>query len=93
MIADELLITLERQLAKVSFYTGEMSEDQVAKLPQAVLTNCGAESNFASLDNDLKKTGNSTKLSTVSEKHVIAQNQLHTSEEWQGNHVSITPSQ
>ena len=84
LAAEKIQESITGQLSKVSFYREEMSEEQRAKLGQAVLTNCGAESNFASLDNQLKRTGNSTKLSTVSQRHVIAQNKLHMSESWKG---------
>ena len=54
----------------------EESEEAANKQSKAVLTNLGAESEFATLDNDLRKVGGSTSLNTISNKHVIAKNEL-----------------
>ena len=53
-----------------------------AKLNKAPITNLGPESNFGSVDDDLKRRGNSTKLSTISDKHIIDKNKLHTRNDW-----------
>ena len=54
----------------------EESEEAANKRSKAVLTNLGAESEFATLDNDLRKVGGSTSLSTTLNRNVIAKNTL-----------------
>ena len=63
-----------RQLNVMPFFKEDFEESEEAanKRSKAVLTNLGAESEFATLDNDLRKVGGSTSLNTISNKHVIA---------------------
>ena len=53
---------------------------QKKKIKQAPLTNLGCESEFAHLDNGLRKSGGSTSLRTLSNKHVVARNRLFEKE-------------
>ena len=68
----------------MSFLKEDFKESKEAtnKRSKAVLTNLGAESEFATLDNDLRKVGGSTSLNTISNKHVIAKNELFKKERW-----------
>ena len=73
---------LEHQISYMSFYNDELDESTQDKLTQAPLTNLGAESEFASLDNDLHRVGGATSLKTVSQKHIISRNKLFTKDRW-----------
>ena len=71
-------------MSQVDFYKQESSND--LKINKAPITNLGPESNFfGSCDGDLKRSGNSTKLSTISEKHIVEKNKLHTKEQWRNS--------
>ena len=78
--ASEIKIALERQMAKVKFFTDGAENE--AKLNKAPITNLGPESNFGSVTEDLKKSGNSTNLSTISDKHIIEKNKLYRKQQW-----------
>ena len=71
---------LERQMSKVKYFIDGVQDE--SKLNKAPISNLGPESNFGSVGEDLTKSGNSTNLSTVSEKHIIEKNKLHTRGEW-----------
>lgn len=71
---------IQRQMSRVDFFKDETENDN--KINKAPITNLGPESNFGSVDGDLKRSGNSTKLATVSEKHIIEKNKLHMKEQW-----------
>ena len=78
---------MERQLEYVDFYTeGEGDEDLSAstedKLKFAPLTNSGCESQFADLDNSIKKFGGTANVGTLSDKHIIRKNKFFVCEEW-----------
>ena len=78
--AAQIKEALQRQMSKVSYLIGEIENEDI--LNKAPITNLGPESNFGSVDQDLKRSGNSTKLSTVSDKHIIDKNKLHINEEF-----------
>ena len=71
--ADGIFEALERQLSVVSFFTDTESKSDLI----APLTNLGCESNFSGFGNDCKESGGATKLETISNKAVIAKNQLY----------------
>lgn len=75
---------IERQLQVMPFFHAgfEENEEYTQKRRQSVLTNLGAESEFATLDNDIRKLGGSTSLQTISDKHVIARNKLYLKDRW-----------
>ena len=74
--ADGIFTALERQLSVVSFFTDKESDSDLI----APLTNLGCESNFSGFGNDCKESGGATKLETISNKAVIAKNQLYAKE-------------
>jgi len=75
---------IERQLQVMPFFHAgfEENEEYTQKRRQSVLTNLAAESEFATLDNDIRKLGGSTSLQTISDKHVIARNKLYLKDRW-----------
>ena len=76
---------MERQLEYVDYYTQDEEDQSVStlqKLKYAPLTNSGCESQFADLDNSVKKFGGTATVSTLSDKHVIKKNKMFESEEW-----------
>ena len=73
----------ERQLAVMSFFQQDDTDPKVAaKRNQTVLTNLGAESEFATANNTLRRLGGSTSLNTASNKHVVCINKLYAKERW-----------
>ena len=81
--AGNIRLAMERQLKYVDFY----NQDEVAvsvsdQLSGAPLTNSGCESQFAELDNSVKKFGGTATVSTLSNKHVIRKNNFFESENW-----------
>ena len=81
--AKEITAVLERQLPCMSFFTEGDSDPSVEqKRKYAVLTNLGAESDFAALDNKLRRLGGSTTLQIISNKHIIRTNKLFSKERW-----------
>ena len=86
--ARNIKVAMERQLEYVEYYTIEedMEQDQYCintdKLGFAPLTNSGCESQFADLDNSVRKFGGTALVSTLSDKHVIRKNKFFESEEW-----------
>ena len=81
--ANEVKTAIERQLAVMSFFQqGDTDPEVAAKRNQTVLTNLGAESEFATADNTLRRLGGSTSLKTVSDKHVVCSNKLYAKERW-----------
>ena len=81
--AKQIKETLERQLNQMKFSKDEpLDPIVVKKMGQAPLTNLGYEQEFAHGDNDLKKSGGSTTLTTISNKHIVKQNALYKKEKW-----------
>ena len=80
--ATQIKIAIERQMSKVEFYNTNAPGDKFSDIDMAPITNLGPESNFGSVSEDLQRSGNSTKLSTISEKHIIEKNKLHLTEQW-----------
>ena len=76
----EILVTLERQLGEMSFFSSAIDQDSTAdmtlnpKLDHAPVTNLGCESEFAKLDNRIKITGGTTSVQTLSRKNAVATN-------------------
>ena len=66
---------IQRQMSRVDFYKQESSN--YLKINKAPITSRVEFS--CSCDGDLKRSGNSTKLS---EKHIVEKNKLHTKEQW-----------
>ena len=60
--AKEIRIAVTRQLSRMKFF----SETTCLSLKGAVPTNLGSESEFASVDNDFRRTGGSVSLATIS---------------------------
>ena len=82
-VAKQIKETLERQLGAMKFYRDEPIDQEIKKkMKQTPMTNCGSEHEFAHADNDLRQSGGSTSLTTVSSKHVIKQNELYKKEKW-----------
>ena len=81
-VAKEVKEKVEGQLSVMKFYRDDVDEKTKSMMKQAPTTNCGCEHEFAHGDNDLKKSGGSTQLKTVSDKHVIKQNRLYSKEKW-----------
>lgn len=70
-VFSEIIDTLHRQLAVVTFLNDDNSNDDILLAP---LTNSGCESRFATLTNSLKVSGGSTKLKTLSDKEIVRSN-------------------
>jgi hypothetical protein len=70
---------LSRQMQYMPFF----SESSSFTIEKAPVTNSGAESHFADADNRLKKTGGSSSLATISNRHMITKNKLFKTEKWQ----------
>ena len=82
-VASNIKVAIQRQLEYVDYYTQEDDVQSVSqKLKYAPLTNSGCESQFADLDNSVKKFGGTATVSTLSDKHVIRKNKMFESEEW-----------
>ena len=66
------------------YFTGSESDDHMPNqsIEKTPLTNLGCESEFAHLTNDFRKSGGSTSLSAISDKHTVARNKLFTKERW-----------
>ena len=81
--ANQIKETLERQLGAMKFYNDEVVDKGILrKMNQAPMTNCGSEHEFAHGDNDLKQSGGSTSLTTISNKHMIKQNEYYKNSKW-----------
>ena len=78
--AKQIAEAIEQQLQKMKLFTDESEDDPL--LPQTPLTNLGCESEFAHLDNDLKKAGGSTTLHTIFNKYIVAQTKLFLKAKW-----------
>lgn len=50
-VLDEVIETVERQLAEMPFFTDEDHEVPMEKMKYAPITNLGSEGEFAKLDN------------------------------------------
>ena len=75
----------KNQLSSMKFYNEEesVSESTMNLMRKSnVLTNLGAESKFAELDNRLKVFGGTTSLETLSNKDKISSNKLFMTENW-----------
>ena len=82
-VAKQIKETLERQLEAMKFYRDEIVDMRILrKMSKAPMTNCGSEHEFAHGDNDLKQSGGSTALTTISNKHMIKQNEYYKSGKW-----------
>ena len=71
--AQQIETSINRQLSDCAFYTNDLDDETEVKMKQAVLTNPGAESEFARFNNDCRRWGGQLKLRIMSEKHIIAQ--------------------
>ena len=91
----QVISAIRRQMGKALFLVDEnsVSADTRLKIPFAVVTNLGPESNFATLDNDLKRSGNSTTLKKISGMHVIQQNKLYKKDRWNKLDISEKKNQ
>ena len=92
-VASNIRVAMLRQLEYVDFYKQDEAEDVNAdmgsstpssteKLKFAPLTNSGCESQFADLDNSVKKFGGTANVGTLSNKHVVRKNNLFETEGW-----------
>ena len=72
--ADKIFDAMERQLGKMKFFTGSVSEDTLSKMRLAPLTNSGCESRQAELDVRVKHSGGSAPLETLSDKQIVSVN-------------------
>ena len=86
-VASNIRVAMVRQLEYVDYYKQdeEVGDDAGAigdKLRFAPLTNSGCESQFADLDNSVKKFGGTANVGTLSDKHVIRKNNLFETEDW-----------
>ena len=91
-VASNIRVAMVRQLEYVDYYTQDEDEEIVDdtgvstsatdKLKFAPLTNSGCESQFADLDNSVKKFGGTAKVGSLSNKHVVRKNKLFETEEW-----------
>ena len=72
--ADKILDALDRQLSKMVFFSGSVSDETLAKMDLAPLTNSGCESRQAELDVRVKHSGGSAPLETLSDKQIISVN-------------------
>ena len=69
----------------MEWFTDEASfipEDIQSKMKRAPLTNSGCESEFVFLDNVCKTTSGNTKLSTLSNRHIIIRHKLFSHDKW-----------
>ena len=80
--ASQIKTAIQRQMSKIDFFNTDTPTDKYGNIDSAPITNLGPESNFGSVDEDLKRSGNSTKLTTISEKHIIEKNKLHLTDQW-----------
>ena len=64
-------------MSRVDFFNKDFDLEQTDKINKAPITNLGPESNFGSVDEDLRRSGNSTSLSSISAKHITEKNRLH----------------
>ena len=70
--ASNIKVAMERQLEYVDYYTQDEEDQSVStlqKLKYAPLTNRGCETQFADLDNFVKKFGGTATVSILSDKH------------------------
>jgi hypothetical protein len=61
---------------------GPENETLSEKMQYAPISNLGAESDFAKVGNALKRSGGSTSLETISNRHLISENKLFQRENW-----------
>ena len=74
---------LKRQMARMAFLSGEsLVKNEEEKLNMAVITNLGAESDFAQVDNDCRRLDSPTSLKTISNKHIIQANKMYCKDRW-----------
>lgn len=72
-----MIETIERQLSEVPYFRKSENEANLIdedKLQFASLTNLGADSEFAKLDNRIHMSGGSTSIPTHSMKNVVKTN-------------------
>jgi len=74
-VLKEVIETVERQLAEVSFFSGDTSIDGI-KLQYAPITNLGAEGKFMKLDNRILISGGTTSVKCHGQKNIISTNRL-----------------
>ena len=77
-VLDEVVDTVQRQLEEMRYFYEEESitEETETKLKHAPLTNLGAETKFAKLNNRLMVSGGTTSIDTLSRKDIVATNAL-----------------
>ena len=76
---------LKKQLDYMKWFTDEADTipvDIQSKMERAPLTNSGCESEFAFLDNICKVTSGNTRLTTLSDRHIVRRNKLFSHEKW-----------
>ena len=74
--------TIKRQLSVVNFFNLESESDLMENIKKAPLTHSGCESQFADVDNDMKRAGGSTSLKTISNKTIISKYKLFEKSRW-----------
>ena len=77
-VLDEVVDTVQRQLEEMRYFYEEESitEETETELKHAPLTNLGAETKFAKLNNRLMVSGGTTSIDTRSRKDIVATNAL-----------------
>ena len=66
--AENVIEAVERQLGQMSFFRNEASDDAIAKMEYAPLTNSGCENRQAQLDVRVKFSGEAAPLKNISNK-------------------------
>lgn len=75
VVLAEVIVAVERQLSSMSIFE-ENSDAIPEKMIYTPLTNLGCESNFAVLDNQIKKSGGMTSVKTHSMKAIVSRNRF-----------------
>ena len=73
-VLDEVVDTVQRQLEEMTYFYEEESitEETETKLKHAPLTNLGAETKFAKLNNRLMVSGGTTSIDILSRKYIVS---------------------
>lgn len=78
-VIEEVAKTIERQMLTVPFFREDGGGQDLTGVP---LTNLSCESFMAELDNDLKVSGGTTTVGTISSKHIVKTNGYLESDEF-----------
>ena len=81
--AENVIEAVERQLGQMSFFRNEASDDAIAKMEYAPLTNSGCESRQAQLDVRVKFSGGSAPFENISNKQIVAVNKFLLTEKFE----------